>query len=319
MLDPVRTVKEGDVFPRRIPLDLDAGLVVGLFCTVYAAAVGYFRGFSPGLLTGWALLLLACVFGVAGAVVGGVIAGRPDFGPTKRTAAVRGFVAVIPLYATGGLLFLPVGSWFALLPLLSVAAAVLVGPPIGIFVYRTFRRRDAAEAPLEPAVELAWIKGEMAGSWTPLLVSIAILGSLGVGMRVIPDEVTAPADDIPAPPTLTDLFHALPDLLAAVEAEPTDPRARLELGTTLLSLGRFENAMRELTEAVRLDSSAVASWRALGRASYFAGFPQQSARAYWNVLRLDATALNAGGLDRVVLDAALSTEISVDTLPETIN
>ena len=308
-----------DAPARRIRLDFDAALVVGIFCTVYSAVVGFLRGVSAELLTGWALGLLVFAFGVAGAVVGGVIAGRPDFGPSKRAAAVRGFVAVIPLYATGGLLFLPVGSWFSLLPVLSVAAAGVVGPPIGIFVYRSYRRRDSAEASIEPAVELAWLKGEMLGSWTPLLVSIAILGSLGVGMRVLPQEVTAPPQRPPAPPTLAELFQMLPSIQQAVAADAMDPRARLRLGTTLFSLGRFDAAVEEIGEAVRLDSSSADSWLAYGRVSYYAGLPQQAARAYWNVIRLDPSALNSSGLDRVVLDAALSTEIRVDTIPETTN
>ncbi len=319
-MDPVlHELIGGNRATRRLPLDLDAALVVGIFCAVYAAVVGYLRGVSPDLLTGWALCLLACVFGVSGAVVGGVVAGRPDFGPSKRMAAVRGFIAVIPLYATGGLLFLPPSSWFSLLPVLSVVAAVLVGPPIGIFVYRTYRRRDSDEAPVEPAVELAWLKGEMLGSWTPLLLSIAILGSLGVGMRVLPQEVTAPSQRPPVPPTLSELLESLPGSQDAVDADPNDANARRRLGTTLFSLGRFDSAVVELREAVRLDSSIVDSWTALGRASYYAGLPQQAARAYWNVLMLDPSALNSSGLDRVVLDAALSTQIQVDTIPETTN
>ncbi len=319
MRDFLSRLRRRDVTARRLPLDFDAGLIVGFFCTVCSAVVGYLRGVSAGILTGWALGLLVLVFGIAGAVVGGVIAGRPDFGPSTRTAAVRGVVAVVPLYAIGGLLFLPVGSWFSLLPVLSLAAAGLVGPPIGIFVYRTYRRRDSEEAPVEPAVELAWLKGEMLGSWTPLLVSIAVLGSLGVGMRVLPEEVTAPTSRPPAPPTLTELFQMLPSIREAVAADSTDPGARLHLGTTLFSLGRYDAALAELREAVRLDSTMAASWKAFGRASYYAGFPRQAARAYWNVIRIDPSALNTSGLDRVVLDAALSSETQADTVSETIN
>jgi hypothetical protein len=300
-------------------LDVDAGLIVGLFCAVYAGVVGFFRGVSADLLSGWALALLVVVFGVAGSVVGGVVAGRPDFGPSKRAAAVRGFVATIPLYATGGLLFLPVGSWFSLLPVLSVSAAGLVGPPIGIFVYRTYRRRDSKEEPIEPAVELAWLKGEMLGSWTPLLISVAILASLGVGMRVLPQEVTRPPANPPPPPTISELHEMLPDLRAAVATDPNNHGARLELGTTLFSLGFFDSAVSELREAVRLDSTVSTSWIALGRASYYAGLPQQAARAYWNVIRIDPSALNSPGIDRVLLDAALSSEARVDTVPATIN
>jgi len=308
-----------DSLSRRLPLDLDAGLIVGLFCAVYAGVVGFSRGVSAGLLSGWALALLVAIFTVAGAVVGAAVAGRPDFGPSKRTAAVRGFVAAIPLYAIGGLLFLPVSSWFSLLPVLSVSAAGLVGPPIGIFVYRTYRRRDSKEEPIEPAVELAWLKGEMLGSWTPLLISVAILASLGVGMRVLPQEVTMPPASPPPPPTISELHDMLPDLRAAVEADPNSHEARLELGTALFSLGLFEESVVELTEAVRLDSTVSASWIALGRASYYAGMPQKAARAYWNVIRIDPSALNSPGIDRVVLDAALSSEVQAETVPETTN
>ena len=311
--------KKSGASPRRLPLDVDAGLVVGGFCAVYAGLVGFFRGFSTDTLSGWALVTLVLVFGIAGAVVGSVIGGRPDFGPSKRTAAVRGFVALIPLYATGGLLFLSVGAWFSLLPVLSVVAAALVGPPIGIFVYRTYRRRDATEAPIEPAVELAWLKGEMLGGWTPLLVSIAILGSLGIGMHALPEQITVPDPRPPAPPTLTELFEMLPQLQAAVEEDASDPDSRIQLGNALFSLGWFDAAAAEYREAVRLDSSVVDAWRGLGRATYYMGLPEQAARAYWNVLRLNPSALGSLGLDRVVLDAALSYQILTDTVPETTN
>lgn len=297
-----------------LPLDFDAGILVGLFCAVYAAVVGGIRGISADMMTGRAFGLLVCAFGVAGAVVGSVVLGRPDFGPSKRTAAVRGFVAAIPLYATGGLLFLPVDRWFSLLPLLSVAAAGLVGPPIGIFAFRLHRRRDADESPVDPGVELAWLKGEMLGSWTPLLVSIAILASLGVGMRALPVEVMRPPPRPAAPPSLAEIVESLPGLLQAVATDSMDPDARLRLGTALFSVGHFEIAAEQLRKAIDLDSSRVASWMALGRATYFAGFPALSARAYWNVIRLDPAALAPGGLDRVVLDAALSSELQADTV-----
>jgi len=298
-----RTVKGG------LPLDFEGGLIAGVFCAVYAAVVGGVRGVSTDMMSGQVLGLLAFVFGTGGTVVGAVVLGRPDFGPSKRTAAVRGFIATIPVYATGGLLFLAVDKWFSLLPLLSVTAAGLVGPPIGIFVYRLYRRRDSDETPVDPGVELAWLKGEMLGSWTPLLVSIAILASLGVGMRALPGEVTVPPPRPPVPPSLAEVVESLPRLREAVQADPMDPAARLRLGNALFSVGQFAVAVEQLQKAVDLDSSGVASWMALGRASYYADLPTLSTRAYWNVLRLDPAALSPTGFDRVILDAALSTEL----------
>jgi hypothetical protein len=290
-------------------LDLEGGLIAGSLCAVYAAVVGGVRGVSADVMSGPVLGVLVLVFGIAGVVVGAVVLGRPDFGPSKRTAAVRGFVATIPVYATGGLLFLPVDKWFSFLPLLSVAAAGLVGPPIGIFVYRLYRRRDASEAPVDPGVELAWLKGEMAGSWTPLLVSIAILASLGVGMRALPAEVTVQPPRPSTPPSLAEIVEMLPTLREAVRTDSMEPDAHLRLGTALFSVGQFSTAVDLLRKAVDLDSSRVASWIALGRASYYAGLPALSTRAYWNVLRLDPTALAPTGFDRVILDAALSGEL----------
>ena len=292
----------------RLPLDLDAGFLVGVFGVVYAAAVGVARGLMPGVLSGRALAVLAAAFGVAGFVVGSVIAGRPDFGPTKRTALARGFVAVIPLYAAGGLLFLPVRSWFSLLPAMSVAASALVGPPIGVFMYRLHRRRDAAEPPDDPAVELAWLKGELLGSWTPLLLSIAVLAALGVGMRALPEEVTAPPRHPPAVPTLVELLGRLPALEGAVAADSSDAAARCALGRALTSFGRFRAAVDLLTASVELEPQRIDCWRALGRATFYAGQMQYTARAYWNVLRLDPAAVGSSGLDRVMLDAALKHE-----------
>ena len=292
-----------------LSLDLEGGLIAGVFCAVYAAVVGGVRGVSTDLMSGQMLGFLVFVFGIAGAVVGAVVMGRPDFGPSKRTAAVRGFIGIIPVYATGGLLFLPVARWFSLLPLLSVTAAGLVGPPIGIFVYRLHRRRDSDEVPVDPGVELAWLKGEMLGSWMPLLVSIAILASLGVGMRAIPEEVTVPPARSTAPPSLAEVVEMLPSLREAVQTDSLDPAARRKLGSALFSVGQFAGAVEQLQEAVDLDSADVESWIALGRASYYADLPALSTRAYWNVLRLDSGALSPTGFDRVVLDAALSTEL----------
>ena len=107
----------------RLPLDIDAGVLAGAFATVFAAAVGAVRGVAPGQVTGFSLAALAGVFGLAGFVVGSVIAGVPDFGPTRRAALLRGFVATIPVYGCGGLLFLGPERWFTLLPLTSVVAA----------------------------------------------------------------------------------------------------------------------------------------------------------------------------------------------------
>lgn len=298
---------------RGFPLDIHAGVLVGGFSAVYTAVVGWYRGMSPDVLSGQALGVLVAAFTVAGLVVGSVIAGRPDFGPSKRTALVRGFVAAIPVYAAGGLLFLPASGWFSLLPLMSVIAAGLVGPPIGIFMYRLHRRSDVSKPAIEPGGELAWLKGEMLGSWTPLLMSIAVLGALGVGMRAIPDGVASPSLEPPEPPSIEELVEAIPSLREVAHADSTNPEAWLDLGFALTSLGQFNAAVDCLGIAVSLDSTRVESWTTLGRAAFYAGQMPQAARAYWNALKRDPGALAPNGLDRVILDAVLNSTILMST------
>lgn len=293
----------------RFPLDLHAGILVGGFSAAYVAVVGWYRGISTDLLSGRALGVLVIAFAVAGMVVGSVIAGRPDFGPSKRMALARGFVAAIPLYAAGGLLFLPVNGWFSLLPLISVIAAGLVGPPIGIFMYRLHRRRDSIKPTIEPGGELAWLKGEMLGSWTPLLMSIAVLGVLGVGMRAIPDDVASPTQEALEPPSLEELVELIPSLRQAARADSTNADAWFELGYALTSLGRFPAAIDCIGISIGLDSTRIESWTTLGRAAFYAGQMPQAARAYWNALKLDPAALAPNGLDRVILDAVLNATI----------
>jgi cytochrome c-type biogenesis protein CcmH/NrfG len=111
----------------------------------------------------------------------------------------------------------------------------------------------------------------------------------------------------------------LPGLRAAVATHPDDPVSRFKLGSALFSLGLFGQAVSELKVAVRLDSTMTAPWIALGRASYYAGLPQEAARAYWNVMRIDPSVLSSPGIDRVVLDAALTIEARADTVSETTN
>ena len=308
MLDSLS--RQQDELPRwsAHPLDLHAGFLVGVFSAVYTAVVAGFRGLAVGLLSGMAYGLLIGSFAVAGFVVGSVIAGRPDFGPSKRTALVRGFVAAIPLYASGGLLFLPVDRWFALLPIISVVAAGLVGPPIGIFMYRLHRRRDTERPIIEPGGELAWLKGEMLGSWTPLLLSIAILGALGVGMRAVPEQVASPVQEVDVP-SLDELVVLLPDLRSAALADSTNAPAWYDLGVALTSIGDFQNAVECLNLAVAGDSTSTMAWIGLGRAAFYSGQMPLSARAYWNALRLDPSALASNGLDRVILDAVLNSTI----------
>ncbi len=289
----------------RLPLDFDAGFLVAGFGAVYAAAVGAVRGLVADRVSGLGLGILVVVFGVAGMTVGSVIAGRPDFGPTKRAALVRGFVATIPLYAAGGLLFLPPERWFAVLPILSVAASALVGPPIGIFMYRLHRRLDSADLSADPGVQLAWLKGELLGSWTPLLLSIALLALLGVGMRAFPAGDVMPGRS-DAGQSAAQVADRLPVLYRAVRSDSTDSSARYQLGTALTSVGRFEEAMDELALAISLDSIDTEYWRALGRAAFFGKHPSRSVEAYWNALRLEPGVLGLSGLDRVILDAVLT-------------
>jgi hypothetical protein len=286
----------------KLSLDLDAGFLAAAFGAVYAALAALFRGGFPGRMSGIAFVVLVGVFAVAGMSVGSVIAGKPDFGPTKRAALVRGFVAAIPVYAAGGLLFLSPDRWFTLIPIVSVVAAAIVGPPIGVFMYRLHRRVDSPESVVDPDGQLAWLKGELVGSWLPLLFSIAVLAALGVGMRAVPTvDPTAVAPRAPVA-----VVEQLPDLYRSVEADSTDAAARHDLGLALTSLGGFRDAVRHLIVATALDSSNAEYWRALGRAHYFGRDYPGATEAYWNAIRIDPTAIPGGGIDRVAIDASLT-------------
>ncbi len=283
-------------------LDLDAGLLAGAFGAAYAAALGLLRGGFPGGMSGIAFGALVVVYSVAGLSVGSVIAGRPDFGPTKRAALVRGFVAAIPLYAAGGLLFLPPERWFTLIPIVSLVASGVVGPPIGMFMYRLHRRVDATDAADQPAEQLAWLKGEIVGSWLPLLVSIAVLAALGVGMRAVPavdPDAVRQRPPVPAPERLRDLHRS-------VARDSLDPAIQHQLGIVLTSLGGFREAVRHLTVAITLDSANAEYWRALGRASYFAGDYAHATESYWNAMRLDPATVPIAGIDRAAVNASLA-------------
>jgi len=293
----------------RLPLDFDAGFLVAVFGAIYAVAVGLLRGVLPGYTSGLGLAILVGVFAAAGFTVGSLVAGTPDFGPTKRAALVRGFVAAIPLYAAGGLLFLSPDRWFSLIPILSVAAAGIVGPPIGIFMYRLHRRLDPAEEPIEPGVQLAWLKGELVGSWLPLLVSVALLAALGVGMRAVPAASTT--SSLSRRPRVR-VIDQLPDLYRAVAADSADASARYRLGVALTSLGGFDDAVGHLTAALTLDSTRAEYWRALGRAAFFNREHPRSLESYWNALRLDPDAIGEGGIDRVAFDAVLELTLRRD-------
>jgi len=292
---------------RRFPLDFDAGFLVAASAAVFAALVGVFRGLAPGHVSKFSMGVLVGIFALAGFIVGSVIAGRPDFGPDRRTALVRGVVATIPLYACGGLLFLPPDKWFALIPLLSIVAATIVGPPIGIFMYRLHRRVDSRDSETDDSGQLAWLKGELLGSWTPLLVSVALLAALGVGMRVVP--VVDPTEIQPAHVPVT---QVIPGLYRAVLADSLDPTVHFELGEALTLIGRFEEALRHLSIAVTIDSLDADFWRALARASFYAGNVRGSAEAYWKAVRLDPASLGRAGIDREVFKAVIAEVIGID-------
>ena len=292
---------------RQFPLDLDAGFLVGASAAVFAAVVGVFRGLSPGLVSRFSLAVLVLIFAIAGFIVGSVIAGRADFGPNKRTALVRGFMATIPLYACGGLLFLPADKWFSLIPLLSVVAAALVGPPIGIFMYRLHRRVDSRDSDTDDSGQLAWLKGELLGSWTPLLISVALLAALGVGMRVVPE-----VDPTEIQPPHVPVTKIIPGLYRAVEADSGNPAAHFELGEALTLIGRYEEALHHLSIAVAIDSLDAHYWRALARAAFYGGDVNRSTEAYWNSVRLDPAALGRAGIDREVFKAVIAKAIGID-------
>ena len=287
---------------KKLTLDIDAGFVVAAFGVLYAGFVGFVRGFATGRLSGVSFLILIATFGIVGMGVGSFVAGRPDFGPTKRAALIRGFVALIPLYGSGGLVFLPPERWFTLLPVLSLAVAAFVGPPIGIFMYRLQRRIDPADGSIDRGVHLAWLKGELLGSWTPLLVSVALLGAFGVGIRAIPDEFLRPIRDS----GYANLSDRLPALYRAVQADTADARAQYELGSMLIAVGRFSESIEHLTVAVAVDSARSEFWRMLGRARFYANSTEKSLEAYWNVQRLDPRSLGNEGLDRTIWDALLA-------------
>jgi len=288
----------------RFPLDADAGLLVAAFAAVFTAVVGALRGLSQGLISPFSYGVLIVIFAAAGMIVGSVVAGRPDFGPNRRAALVRGFLAMLPLYACGGLLFLPADKWFALIPLLSLVAAGLVGPPIGVFMYRLHRRVDSRDSGTDNSGQLAWLKGELLGSWTPLLVSVALLAALGVGLRMVHEVDPSQARGMRVP-----LKQVIPELYRAVEADSLDAAARFQLGRALTSIGRISEGINHLAAAVAIDSLAPEYWLELARASFFNGQVQESGEASWRALRLDRGAIGRAGLNReifktVILDAA---------------
>ncbi len=290
----------------RFHFDIDAGFLGGAIGAVYAAVLGYIKGGSVGAVSGWELVLLAAAFGAIGLVVGSVIAGRPDFGPNLRSAMVRGWVATIPLYAAGGLLFLAPEHWFSVLPVTTLIAATLVGPPIGIFMYRLHRRVDPVHDTVrDESVRLAWLKGELLAGWTPLLVSIALLAAFGITVQVLPIQELAPRRPAPTP-SLMQLRERLPAMLQAAVNDSTDPAAHYELGVALSSLGNFSEAMEHLRTAVRHDTTRVEYWVRLARAAFYGKQPSVTLEAYFNALRLDASALGRTGLDRRIWEAALT-------------
>ncbi len=302
--------------------DVDAGLVVGLVAALYVMAVGGVRGLLPGRISPLEFGLLVAGFTTFTMIVGAIIAARPDFGRTRRAALIRGFIATAPIYAAGGILFLPPEQWAVLLPFFSFAPAALVGPPIGIFMYRLYRRpRDGAMPPGvrgwlreretlrrasgDPSVDLAWQKGELLGSWTPMLITVALFASFGLGTLAIEMadleftgfRLSRPSPT-PAPDSLTLLYEA-------VRRNAEDPRARFRVGVVLTSLGRFDEAVKELTLAARLDSSQVDHWRMLGRAAFYAENRDLALEAYWNAQRLDPSIIPLRGLDRAIWGSLL--------------
>ena len=118
-------------------------------------------------------------------------------------------------------------------------------------------------------------------------------------MRVLPQEVTAPSQRTPAPPTIAELLDSIPSLQQAVAADPNDANLRLRLGTALFSLGRFDSALVELREAVRLDSSIVDNWIALGRVSFYAGLPQCTLIARDHIGGVDSTGSHQGARNKL--------------------
>jgi hypothetical protein len=287
----------------RFPLDLDAGFLMAVSAALFAAIVGAVRGLSADVLSPFSYGVLIAIFGVAGMIVGSVIAGRPDFGPNRRAALLRGFVATVPLYACGGLLFLPPTRWFTLIPLLSLLAAILVGPPIGIFMYRLHRRRDSPDLTAEESSQLAWLKGELLGSWTPLLISVALLAALGVGMRVVPE-----VDPSEVHPQRPDVRELIPDLYETLEADSMNAGVRFELGQALAALGHMPEALAQLTVAVAGDSLESDYWLALGHAAFYDGQRERSLDAYWRALRLEPAAVGRAGIHREIFKAVIQEE-----------
>ncbi len=304
--------------------DTDAGVVAALGAAIYVAVVCGIRGLLPGRISGiefTSLLIGSTLFALA---VGGVIAGRPDFGPTQRAALVRGFLAMVPLYAAGGLLFLAPEQWVPVLVVFSLAPAALVGPPIGVFMYRLFRRQrgrparpgivgwyhEQHDVPQreDPSVHTAWQKGELLGSWTPLLISVALFASFGLGSLAIEIADLELSGLRTRTPRSVRIADRLPGLYEAVRADSNDARARFALGVALTSVGRFDAALRELTFAARQDSSRVDHWRMLGRAAFYAGRTEVAFEAYWNAQRLDPAVVQTGGLDWVIWDSLLNAD-----------
>src|SRR5436305_288815 len=81
--------------------------------------------------------------------------------------------------------------------------------------------------------------------------------------------------------------RAAPLLAEAARANPHDSRARMALGAALGELGRWEEAIGALREAVGLAPGIAATHYNLGNALEKAGRPDEARQAYQFTLRVD--------------------------------
>ena len=87
--------------------------------------------------------------------------------------------------------------------------------------------------------------------------------------------------------------------------QPLDGEVRLRLGSTLLfALGRPEEAVGELTEAVRLTPDSALAWAALASAQGASGHPKDAAEGFAAALRLDEHLLDDRPAMRAAFEAA---------------
>jgi hypothetical protein len=120
---------------RRIILHAALGAVGGVCLTIYALAVHLLSRGAALQSRGLALAPLIVLYIGAGLLGGATFGLLAPLARHRLGAMALGFFAVLPLYAGAVILVVPRDEWSTVGLVLAVAAALLVGAPVG---YRGF-------------------------------------------------------------------------------------------------------------------------------------------------------------------------------------